>query len=224
MFNCLYNPHVLTYVTIIFFIFQTRIFQMAISPIFVAAHPNVTGSCIWQLCMTLGQVFWSPRQDSWTATLAISGMEGLFFAIGSSRALLAPLGDWLMGTMNSKYNPNCITCRDSYGHFCSNPMAISGDTDNKNELLFECSSVQESCDLYVGSSQDCPQTCNGCPGWEATNPSTVWYILVLISITSPLLGELVVCHMGSVCFYHSNFYYCCQLKLQHGSSYHFYEA
>jgi len=181
---------------------------MAVSPIFVAVHPNVMGACLWQLCMTLGQVFWSPRQDSWTAGLAPVGMEGLFFAIGSSRALLAPLGDWIMGVMNSKYNPNCITCRDSVGHFCSNPMTISGDTETDIELI-ECWSVQERCDIYLDSSQDCPQTCNDCPDWNATNPSTVWHILVLISITSPLLGERLFVyyihfHVGSVCFYLSN--------------------
>ena len=42
-----------------------------------------------------------------TASLAPTGMEGLFFAVGSSRALLAPVGDVLMGTLNSIYNPNC---------------------------------------------------------------------------------------------------------------------
>lgn len=82
--------------------------------------------------MTMGQVLWSPRQDSWTgeneypvlctkylvtsqsgcsitstAGLAPNGIEGLFFAIGSSRALLAPLGDIMMGMLNEQYNPNC---------------------------------------------------------------------------------------------------------------------
>jgi len=170
---------------------------MAISPIFLAILPNVTGACLWQLCMTFGQVFWSPRQDSWTAGLSPVGMEGLFFAIGSSRALLAPLGDWIMGAMNSKYNPNCIACRDQYGHYCGNPIA-SSDTDNQNELV-ECWSVQERCDFYLDGSLNCPQTCNDCPGWEITNPSTVWYILVLISITSPLLGESVVHMWALVC-------------------------
>jgi hypothetical protein len=42
-----------------------------------------------------------------TAGLAPTGMEGLFFAVGSSRALLAPLGDLAMGMMNERYNPNC---------------------------------------------------------------------------------------------------------------------
>jgi hypothetical protein len=42
-----------------------------------------------------------------SAGLAPTGMEGLFFAVGSSRALLAPLGDMAMGMMNEIYNPNC---------------------------------------------------------------------------------------------------------------------
>ena len=138
---------------------------MAISPVFLAMKPNVMGACIWQIFMTVGQVLWSPRQDSWIgkifytfvywiveactlmlscpkptlslfmcrtpgqmkriesttsttpkscskyalkiAGLAPTGVEGLFFAVGSSRALLAPLGDLAMGMMNEKYNANC---------------------------------------------------------------------------------------------------------------------
>lgn len=36
------------------------------SPVFVALMPNILGTCVWQLFMTVGQVLWSPRQDSWT--------------------------------------------------------------------------------------------------------------------------------------------------------------
>ena len=151
--------------------------------------------------MTVGQVLWSPRQDSWTAGLAPTGMEGLFFAIGSSRALLAPLGDYLMGVMNGKYNPNCPSCRDSYGHFCSD-VVISDIEGNNTQQLIECWSVQERCGILLENhAQTCPTTCNECPNWEHTNSSTFWYILVGISIASPLLGKC----MMSVALYTSFF-------------------
>ena len=251
---------------------------MAISPVFLAMKPNVMGACIWQIFMTVGQVLWSPRQDSWIgkifytfvywiveactlmlscpkptlslfmcrtpgqmkriesttsttpkscskyalkiAGLAPTGVEGLFFAVGSSRALLAPLGDLAMGMMNEKYNANCPgesplwhyhlkslcceakysetnsmlhflhfspdqtipDCRDQYGHFCKSLI----DTGKGADDALQCSSVQESCDIFLGSrDQGCPATCAECPSWEPSNPSTFWYILAAASIASP---------------------------------------
>ncbi|KAL7473815.1 hypothetical protein ACHAXS_014273 [Conticribra weissflogii] len=155
---------------------------MACSPIFLALFPNVFGACMWQIAMTIGEVLWSPRQDSWTAGLAPSGMEGLFFAIGSARSLLGPLGDMAMGFLNEKYNTNCPDCRDQYGHFC---QYLSVDND-----VFQCVSLQESCDLFLNISDNeaptCPKTCLECPTWEATNPSTFWYMLIAFSMSSPL--------------------------------------
>lgn len=149
-------------------------------------------------------------------------MEGLFFAVGSSRALLAPLGDFAMGMMNERYNANCpgnyyafspslhqsniemawsltflsiaftthsnfSECRDSYGHFCSHLVDTS---EEGGDSALQCSSVQESCNIFLDSMQQaCPTTCTECPSWEPTNPSTFWYILVVTSITSPFLGE-----------------------------------
>ena len=84
---------------------------MAISPMVLVLSPTIIGACGWQIVLTIGQVLWSPRQDSWVASLAPTGMEGLFFAVSCSRALLVPLGDYLMGLLNGKYNPNCMDCR-----------------------------------------------------------------------------------------------------------------
>lgn len=67
------------------------IWIMAISPVMLIVSPTVLGACAWQITLTLGQVLWSPRQDSWVASLAPTGMEGLFFAVSCSRALFAPL-------------------------------------------------------------------------------------------------------------------------------------
>lgn len=154
---------------------------MATSPIFVAFFPSAVGACIWQVMMTIGEVFWSPRQVSWTASLAPTGSEGLFFAVSSARNVMGPLADFLMGAINEKYNTNCPDCRDQYGHFCGNLSM-----ENAEDTL-QCASVQESCDLFLDNQQQsCPQTCIECPSWEYTNPSTCWYLLMLASIATPI--------------------------------------
>lgn len=84
---------------------------MALSPMMLVLSPTIFGACAWQIVLTMGQILWSPRQDSWVASLAPTGMEGLFFAVSNSRALLVPLGDFVMSWMNEKYNTNCSDCR-----------------------------------------------------------------------------------------------------------------
>ena len=114
---------------------------------------------------------------SWTASLAPTGSEGLFFAVSSARSVMGPLTDILMGTLNEKYNTNCPQCRDGYGHFCSEAVDDG----------FHCSSVQESCDLVLDNKQQsCPATCLECPSWEPTNPSSAWNLLMVISIFTPI--------------------------------------
>mmetsp|Transcript_5512 Transcript_5512/g.11735 ORF Transcript_5512/g.11735 Transcript_5512/m.11735 type:complete len:705 (+) Transcript_5512:129-2243(+) len=186
LFGCLIMPPIvgaLTTGTEDFQIVMPGLWIMACSPIFIALLPNVFGACVWQLVLTIGEVLWSPRQDSWTASLAPIGMEGFFFAFGSSRELFGPLGDVVMGAMNEKYNTNCLDCRDQYGHFCQN-------LSNSNGTL-QCVSVQESCGLFPTALGDdtvptCPTTCLECPTWEPTDPSAFWYLLMLFSILTPL--------------------------------------
>lgn len=164
-----------------FSIIMPGLWIMASSSVFVAMFPSAAGACVWQVFITVGEVLWSPRQISWTASLAPSGSEGLFFAISSARQLMAPLADFMMGAINEKYNPNCPDCRDNYGHFCGNLF-----TEN-DESSLQCVSVQESCDLFLDNmQQSCPQTCIQCPSWEHTNPSTCWYLLLLVSLVTPI--------------------------------------
>jgi len=165
-----------------FQIVMPGLWLMALSPIFVALFPNVGGACIWQIVMTIGEVLWSPRNISWTASLAPTGMEGLFFAISSARAILGPLSDMVMGAMNDKYNTNCLNCRDQYGHFCD--IAVNND----NADAAQCVSVQEECNLYLDNQQQksCPRTCLECPTFVPTDPSTFWYLLMIAGIVAPL--------------------------------------
>lgn len=153
---------------------------MAISPIFIAMSPNVIGACAWQVVMTVGEVLWSPRQGSWTASLAPTGSEGLFFAVSSARSVFGPLTDFLMGALNDRYNANCPECRDAYGHFCH---SLSPSDDGS----YQCASVQESCDVFLDNDQQsCPGTCLQCPTWDPIDPSICWYLLLVVSIVSPL--------------------------------------
>ena len=78
-------------------------------------------------------------------------------------------------------------CRDQYGHFCG---GLIDDSDGIDDNALQCASAQESCNIFLDNMQQvCPTTCIECPSWEPINPSTFWYILVSISIASPILGE-----------------------------------
>jgi len=184
LFGCLILPPIVGAFTSgreDFSIVMPGLWIMAASPIFVASFPNAAGACAWQAFMTVGEVLWSPRQTSWTASLAPTGSEGLFFAISSARSVMGPLTDFLMGVINEKYNTNCPECRDQYGHFCGT-LSIEND-----ENALRCSSVQESCDLFLEDErQSCPRTCVECPSWEPTDPSAGWYLLLLVSMATPI--------------------------------------
>ncbi|KAL7543201.1 hypothetical protein ACHAXR_012483 [Thalassiosira sp. AJA248-18] len=183
LFGCLILPPIIGAVTSgreDFSIVMPGLWIMATSSIFVAIFPNAAGACVWQVFMTIGEVLWSPRQVSWTASLAPTGSEGLFFAVSSARSVMGPLTDILMGAINEKYNTNCPDCRDQYGHFCSIASA--------NDDAIQCSSVQGTCDLVLDNTQqsECPSTCVSCPSWEPTDPSTCWYLLMLASMLTPI--------------------------------------
>ncbi|KAL3789604.1 hypothetical protein HJC23_003153 [Cyclotella cryptica] len=179
---CLIFPPFLASMTAdreVFQIIMPGLWLMAASPIFVAISPNVVGACLWQVFMTFGEVLWSPRQDSWTADLAPTGKEGLFFAVSRARAFLGPLADFVLGMMNERYNTNCVDCRDQYGHFC--------DTLVSENNVLQCNSIQEECGLFLDNQQQsCPTTCVDCPTWQPTNPATLWYLLMLASLATPL--------------------------------------
>jgi hypothetical protein len=185
LFGCLIMPPLVGAFTSAredFSVFMPGLWLMALSPLFIAKSPNLTGACVWQVFMTIGEVFWSPRQGSWTASLAPTGSEGLFFAVSSARSIFGPLTDIFMGSLNDKWNSNCPECRDKYGHFCHQ---LSSSSNEGSSL--QCPSVQESCNVFLENNQQhCPRTCLECPTWEPTNPSTVWLILLFVGIISPL--------------------------------------
>ena len=80
-----------------------------------------------------------------------------------------------------------LECRDQYGNFCGGIIDSIDDNDGSNNILLQCTSAQESCNIFLDIQEElsCPTNCIECPTWKPTNPSTLWYILVLFSITSP---------------------------------------
>lgn len=181
LFGCLILPPIVGALTSgyeDFSIVMPGLWIMASSPIFVALSPTAFGCAVWQVFLTLGEVLWSPRQLSWTASLAPTGLEGLFFAVSSARSVMGPLTDFVMGKLNEELNANCPDCRDKFGHFCK-------DLSDENNL--QCVSSQESCNIYLDNNeQSCPSNCLDCPTYEATNPSTVWWLLMLASLMTPI--------------------------------------
>mmetsp|Transcript_9528 Transcript_9528/g.14631 ORF Transcript_9528/g.14631 Transcript_9528/m.14631 type:complete len:640 (+) Transcript_9528:155-2074(+) len=202
LWGCLILPPIVGLVSATFEDFSVilpGLWVMALSPIAVYMFPTVGGACLWLVCMTMGEAVWSPRVTSWTASLAPTGKEGLFFAIGSSRAMLGPVSDYFLGLMNHYFMPNCETCRDDYGHFCSQIVndsrtneIVNAATAGSNDF-WQCASGEQLCTNLtlladsgtVGLSPVCPRTCQQCPGWES-NAEVLWLILIALSITSPL--------------------------------------
>lgn len=92
---------------------------MGLAPFVLVLSPTLEMAAVWQVLLTLGEVFWSPRNYAWQATLAPHGREGIFLAIASTRDLITPVMDVVLGRLNEALNPNCPHCQDEYGHFCS---------------------------------------------------------------------------------------------------------
>lgn len=146
----------------------------------------------WNVVLTLGEVFWSPRFSAWVASLTPTGREGLFLALASARSLLTPVLDVVLGHMNEELNPNCPACRDEYGHFCADALAARNRSGASAALGgLGCGTQHGSCPLpdgLGGWGGACPATCRGCPGWSIPGGGrTLWLALLCFSLSGPLL-------------------------------------
>ena len=179
---------------------------MALSPLALLMLPTVGGACLWQVWLTIGEVFWAPRIQAWTASLAPTGKEGLFFALVSLRYNLFPVANYLLGLLNERYNPNCPNCRDQYGHFCEHSQMLDGGNGNSVDL-YQCVSVEDVCEGIdtIGTDQMCPRTCQECPGYES-NVRVLWMLLLATSLLTPVLVCLLLPffrgdkYCGDLCF------------------------
>ena len=160
---------------------------MALSPLCLVVSPTPAAAVWWNVLLTIGEVFWSPRNSAWQASLAPTGREGLFLALASTRAHLAPLLDLLVGHLNEALNPNCPQCRDAYGHFCARPR-------DEDDPLASCGTQHGECPVPGNASRwpdadgACPSTCHGCPGWHLPGEGRyLWLALLALSLCAPLL-------------------------------------
>ena len=93
---------------------------MALSPLYLVFYPSVASAALWVTTLSLGEIFWSPRNYAFIAGLAPVGREGLFIGLLSLKDLFTSIpSSALNGWLNEAFNPNCPHCRDSVGHFCS---------------------------------------------------------------------------------------------------------
>ncbi|KAL3895344.1 MAG: hypothetical protein SGPRY_013538, partial [Prymnesium sp.] len=106
---------------------------MAISPIWLSFDPNIAAAITWIFFASIGEVIWSPRQSAWIASIAPDGREGVFLALLSLKSLVTTIPSTMLnGWLNSKFQPNCPTCRDDVGHFCDHSLKL-------NDTAFTCS-------------------------------------------------------------------------------------
>eukprot|EP01050_Picozoa_sp_SAG11_P005331 SAG11_NODE_371_length_10051_cov_5.987741_7_plen_250_part_00 len=165
----------------------------------VGAPPHGAGpwSCAaWQMLMTMGEVMWSPRNQAWSASMAPTGREGVFVALSQVKSLLmAPVGSFVSGWLNERYQPDCHNCRSSAkggnNHFCSFAantsscaippiLGLEGDTVHRPP----CPLPPDGW-IVAGGVVQCPSFCSACPGWAA-DTATMWQITLALSMISPV--------------------------------------
>ncbi|KAH8065647.1 hypothetical protein JL722_20 [Aureococcus anophagefferens] len=167
---------------------------MALSPLALVASPTPAGAAVWQAWLTAGEVLWSPRFSAWTISLAPEGREGLFIALAGVKDLLLTWpSTMLVGVLNARFNENCPSCRDAVGHFCS--TVVDATT---------CASQTGVCDAPAGGWETsaagravCPATCLECASYSDPNPRTLWTVVLLLSLTSPVVVAFALPFCGT---------------------------
>jgi len=174
---------------------------MALSPLWLALDPSVKGVVVWITFLSIGEVLWSPRLSAWIASVAPDGREGAFLALLSMKNLITTIPSTaLNGWMNDAFNPNCPACRDDRsGHFCSVVAPINASFDGcrsptSHALCIGKGPFSDYSPAMIaphGSGLHCPTHCHQCPGWSGS-AQTMWMIVLISSISSPILVSLSV--------------------------------
>lgn len=163
---------------------------MSLSPAFMIFEVSIRATCAWLATMSLGEVIWSPRFNTFSADLSPDGKEGIFMVIAFTPQFLAglPTG-WISGVLLETYCPDCPSCREpGTGAFCRyNCQAPGAPVPCNASTGFNlCSSHQSMCS--VPSFSGCPSSCRDCQGWsEASNGPVLWIWVTALSVIGPLL-------------------------------------
>jgi len=164
---------------------------MSLSPAFMIFEVSLRATCAWLATMSVGEVIWSPRFNTFSADLSPDGKEGVFMVIAFTPQFLAglPTG-WISGVLLETYCPDCPSCREpGTGAFCryncqaAEALVACNSSGTGSNL---CSSHRSLCS--VPASSGCPSSCRECPGWsENANGQVLWIWVTMLSVIGPLL-------------------------------------
>mmetsp|Transcript_49767 Transcript_49767/g.90110 ORF Transcript_49767/g.90110 Transcript_49767/m.90110 type:complete len:168 (-) Transcript_49767:99-602(-) len=81
---------------------------MALSPLSIYASVSERGTAMWVVLLSCGEVLWSPRSQSFIASLARKGREGAFLALANVPTFLSkyPVG-LISGWLLNSFCPAC---------------------------------------------------------------------------------------------------------------------
>lgn len=167
------------------------------SPAPMAIAPSVESAVAWMVFSGLGEAIWTPRTRAWTTEMAPVGQEGVFLTVvGLIPHIPALAVSIFNGWLNQRFVPNCRDCRDSIGHFCTQPHdlidAPAGSAAHCSSPTGEqCSGLPQLPWSPGANTSHCPRSCAECPGWEA-QPRTMFGIVLLMTISSPVAITLAL--------------------------------
>eukprot|EP00439_Symbiodinium_sp_Y106_P051756 s3186_g6.t3 len=165
---------------------------MSLSPSFMIFEVSVRATCAWLVTMSIGEVIWSPRFNTFSANLSPDGKEGAFMVLAFTPQFLAALPTgWLSGVLLANYCPDCPSCREpGTGAFCRYDCKASGapvPCNGTGPDALSCSSHRTLC-AAAAQSGSCPSSCRECTGWpERADGPTLWIWVTLASILGPML-------------------------------------
>ncbi|CAE7530550.1 Ttn, partial [Symbiodinium necroappetens] len=165
---------------------------MSLSPAFMIFEVSVRATCAWLITMSIGEVIWSPRFNTFSANLSPDGKEGAFMVLAFTPQFLAALPTgWLSGVLLANYCPDCPSCREpGTGAFCRYDCKASGapvPCNGTGPDALSCSSHRTLC-AAAAQSGSCPSSCRECTGWpERADGPTLWIWVTLASILGPML-------------------------------------
>uniref|UniRef100_A0A7S4B3F4 Major facilitator superfamily (MFS) profile domain-containing protein n=1 Tax=Chrysotila carterae TaxID=13221 RepID=A0A7S4B3F4_CHRCT len=159
----------------------------SLSALPMALRPSVGASVMWVVLTGLGEAVWAPRSVAWQMTIAPDGDEALFLALTSATSFVTqPLMTTLNGALNAEFVPDCRSCRDSAGNYCSKLVLHASQPVCETRTGKECSALSELFNSSLTMEATCPRSCAECPGWHS-DATSMFTIILLLALSSPVL-------------------------------------
>jgi len=176
----------------------------ALSPVAMIFFPNLPGSVLWIVLLSIGEVIWSPRSQSYLAALSPVQGQALFLSmVHSPRVAFNFIRTVVGGMLLGNFVPQCSECQDSLGFFCDGIISateqaqIGEATRWSPNIDFaahfsepaKCKSTttNEYCGIHPDLAlQPCPSNCTECPGWSHDGRS-MWAMVLAVSMITPVV-------------------------------------